>query len=287
MSGFRLSPQQRRLFELSAVGGERLTAGAAFRITGELDLDRFRHAVALLLERFEILTTGFPRVPGLALPVQRPGARVDAEVACAAVDSLAQGERAWRRLFPASEPVADAPPPVRLLLESRGEREHLLVWTQPALLGDAASLGNQVDELLRLYRSTDSPGSGDADPGAEPPLQYADLAEWLNEVVEDEAAAEGPAFWEARSGAATPPPFPLLRADVGERFEPRLCPLPLTADTQAALRRHATDLGLELEALLHAAWAALLTRYADGAPLSVDTDRPPPRPSDGPPRADG
>ena len=69
--GFRLSPQQRRLWLLQQ-GGDRLPyrAQCAILVEGELDATRLRAALSRAVERNEILRTGFQSLPGMAVPVQ-------------------------------------------------------------------------------------------------------------------------------------------------------------------------------------------------------------------------
>ncbi|MGH8615661.1 MAG: condensation domain-containing protein, partial [Gammaproteobacteria bacterium] len=71
LEGYRLSVQQERLWRL-----QQDSATTPFRvqgvieIEGPLDRKRLQEAVGRVVQRHEILRTGFRRIPGLTLPVQ-------------------------------------------------------------------------------------------------------------------------------------------------------------------------------------------------------------------------
>src|SRR5713226_2660593 len=69
-AGFRLSPQQERLWTLAGAEGAGFRAQCAVRLDGGLDVERLRRALASLSERYEILRTTFPRQAGLKVPFQ-------------------------------------------------------------------------------------------------------------------------------------------------------------------------------------------------------------------------
>ena len=64
----------------------------------------------------------------------------------------------------------------------------------PALCADLATLDNLVREISRSYAAC---VGGEDLPGE--PLQYADLAEVLNELLESEDMESGRAYWRAQA----------------------------------------------------------------------------------------
>jgi len=71
--GFRLSPQQRRLwnFQQSLLGNSRaFCAQLVLLLEGELRTRSLQEALAEVCRRNEVLRTVFRRLPGVALPVQ-------------------------------------------------------------------------------------------------------------------------------------------------------------------------------------------------------------------------
>lgn len=69
INGFRLAPQQERLWSLLADGSS-YRAQCALLIEGNLDSNLLKAACQQLVDRHEILRTTFHRLPGMKLPVQ-------------------------------------------------------------------------------------------------------------------------------------------------------------------------------------------------------------------------
>ena len=154
--GFRLSPQQRRLLLLQQAGGEAAwRARCEIRVEGDLEEERLWRAVEQVAARWEILRTVFPRLPGVALPVQE----IRAEPPFPFVKL--EGEPAARRL----------------------------VVELPGLCSDAAGAGLLARDVAVAYLQG-LPGAPPAP--RDEPMQYADLAEWQHELLGEE---QGTAFW--------------------------------------------------------------------------------------------
>jgi len=71
IEGYRLSPQQQRLWQLSQQdGAERYRASCAFMLDGDLDVRKLQAAFRDVVARHEILRTRLEMFPGLKLPLQ-------------------------------------------------------------------------------------------------------------------------------------------------------------------------------------------------------------------------
>src|SRR5262245_27199381 len=71
LSGYRLSPQQRRLWSLLRPGCNRsYQVKCAVRIEGRLDSGHLRTAAQKVIARDEILRTTFKLLPGMTIPMQ-------------------------------------------------------------------------------------------------------------------------------------------------------------------------------------------------------------------------
>ena len=69
LAGYRLSPQQRRLWALRQEGGSyRVQCG--WRLQGGLDRAALLRTLGVLVARHEILRTRFVASPGVKLPLQ-------------------------------------------------------------------------------------------------------------------------------------------------------------------------------------------------------------------------
>ena len=69
IEGFRLSPQQRRLWQTRR-GGAAARAEAVARVSGALDAETLRAAASCVVARHEILRTTFRQLPGMDVPLQ-------------------------------------------------------------------------------------------------------------------------------------------------------------------------------------------------------------------------
>jgi hypothetical protein len=117
IQGYRLSPQQRRLWEL---GLSDRSAVCEVRINGELDLTALREAIRQVVARHEILRTTFKLLPGMTLPVQ--------------VISDSPDNRTFH-----------------VDLIPRATNEHTLIISLPALCADAHSLQCLVSQIADAF----------------------------------------------------------------------------------------------------------------------------------------
>jgi amino acid adenylation domain-containing protein len=273
VQGFRLSPQQRRLCRLAGgIPAAPYRAQGIVSIDGNLDPGALAAALAAVVERHEILRTRLCRLDLLVEPVQVIGppeapllprppdwSGVAAEQAAARLEALAE--------------VGDPNPfdagdlPLEASLVQLGATRHLLRLRLPAFCLDAAGLELLTAEIARTYAAL-----REGRPPAAEPLQYADLAEWQNELLESESMEEARAFWRelplaGRPGLAGPQlPF---EGPAPEVYEPRHLAVPLDPDLTRRVAALDGHLGVPLEAWLLATWRALLARLVEDRDLVV------------------
>src|SRR5215216_4374399 len=70
LQGFRLSPQQKRVWILQREEQQPYQAQCAVLLAGELDPQALTTALAKVVERHEVLRTSFRCLPGMELPLQ-------------------------------------------------------------------------------------------------------------------------------------------------------------------------------------------------------------------------
>ena len=93
-AGFRLSPQQERLWTQAGADAAGFRSQCAVRIEGPVDAERLRAALTSLVGRYEILRTVFPHQAGLKVPFQvilDPGALHGNTLAWKTVDLAEHG----------------------------------------------------------------------------------------------------------------------------------------------------------------------------------------------------
>ena len=258
VEGFRLSPQQRRLWSVSDRGMRPWArAWCALMLEGELETESLRRAVEQVVARHEILRTTFQRRSGSSLfqvvaddvggawrlieALETPGADPQA-----AAQELARQEAAMPFDFARG-------PLLRLRLSTLSSSRHVLLFTVPALCADRKGLYNVARQLATGY-SGDAPGED-----REGTLQYADFSEWQNELLEadDEPAQTARTHWRGSSVATESLPFERMEdvPGVAARSE-----FDLDGELLATIEAYCRAEGFSPGDFLLTCWQVLLSR---------------------------
>ncbi|GAA4632968.1 hypothetical protein GCM10023196_068620 [Actinoallomurus vinaceus] len=264
----RLSHAQRRLWYLARLEGRTATYAMplALRLTGDLDVNALRAALADLVDRHETLRTIFPESDGrpyqVILEDQRPELRVEEpeDLAAALARDAACG-------FDLASEI-----PVRAHLYATGPGEHVLLVVLHHIAADGWSFAPLARDLIGAYASR---AEGRA-PSWEPlPAQYADYTLWQNELLgsEDDPSSlisRQIAYWHAtldglpdQLDLPTDHPRPAQASFAGGQV-----PVRLDADGVTALAR---QLNASVFMVVQAALAALLTRLGAGTDVPIGT----------------
>jgi amino acid adenylation domain-containing protein/non-ribosomal peptide synthase protein (TIGR01720 family) len=265
LEGFPLSPQQRRLWLLQNEGGM-FAARCALSLEGALRVGLLREAVREVVGRHEILRTGFCRIAGSKFPVQVIRESPDFIFEQRDLSGLSPRERELTldahlndvSHLPAAS-VRDAT--VRAHLLKVSAESHVLLLALPALCADARALANIAREIGLCYAA---PERGEALPGE--PLQYADLAEALNELLESEETEAGRAYWRDKdfSGAHSAR-LPLERPAAHEDFATDALGFSLPAATFEKIDALTGSYAASPPAFFLACWQVLLWRLTGQA----------------------
>ncbi len=273
--GFLLSPQQQRLWRLQEGAEATLyRARGALRIEGELDRDALRRALQDLVSRHEILRTAFQAVPGMDLPLQvvlDPAPLSWRETDLSGLDE-GRRESGVAESLRASGPELDLDRGVVLLvtLVRMAPREHLLLLELPALCADPATFENLTLEIAAAYARARGLEPVEEE-GEEPPMQYADLADWQNQLLESAESGEPldrwREYWNEREIAAQldiPLPFEEA-AGPAEPFEPEAVPVPLSLELVTGIENLLREWEVPVALFVLTAWQILL-RKSTGRP---------------------
>ena len=266
LEGYRLSPQQKRLWLLGA-RPPHTGLTCSILIEGPLDPALLGRALDRLVARHEILRTSFERLPGMHLPMQ---VIADTHRGHAALINLkpmdeAELEQAEARQREATATVSGGLE--RTLLVRRGVDKHELVLTLSRLCADVWSVENIVADLAALYGA----GEGDAAP-LDDAIQYTQLSEWQNELLDssEEEDEEGRRYWEGQRGSLPDPPTLPWESSPPTPGPARSLSLELGREELAPLRALAAVQGATLEEVLLAGWLTLLGRLTPGATPRVE-----------------
>lgn len=261
IEGFRLSPQQRRLW-VQQDGGSAFVAQWVCSIEGVLAPEKLARAVRQAVSRHEILRTTFHCPPGVAIPVQVVSERADASwhhTDLSDRDAEDQQRLIAERIL--SERLErfdfEGGPLLRMSLLALSPVRHVLILSLPALCADARALKNLFAEITGAYAS-----GSDSSEEPEEVLQYAQFAEWQNELSEDESGDTGRQYWRNRRHYSyTELKFASsVRSGGDTPLAPQSLPVALDADLLCKLDEVARKQQVTAAVILLAAWEALLWR---------------------------
>jgi amino acid adenylation domain-containing protein/FkbM family methyltransferase len=258
ISGFRISPQQKQLWDLQ----RHCNVGAsvcAVSINGPLDVTHLREAFDRLVEQHGALRTSFQQVPGMDIPVQviadegtlqwrfHDLSSLDEDRRSSQIDELLGEER---------ESLADTATALGASLLRLAPDEHLLIFTLKALCGDLGTLNRLVSEVSLIYSQSSL---------SDAPLQYAEFAEWQNDLFVEDEAPQGKEFWKQTARLGWPEVvLPFRREHAGaERIEVATLEWPVPEVVAKKVQQVAARQGVALPEFLLACWQTLLWRLGD------------------------
>jgi len=151
IEGYRLSPQQRRLWQLQR-GGRAGRSQCALQLDGPVRPEALREALMRVVRRHEILRTRFLSAPGVNFPLQviEEDAGLDWRTTGWGHISADEEEARLRELFAEEERAQQASanePPLRATLVGLSDGRSLLHLSLPALSADAQTFANLTREV--------------------------------------------------------------------------------------------------------------------------------------------
>lgn len=269
--GFRLSPQQRHLWSLQRDGdGCPYRAQCAVLIEGQLDPEGLSAAVQTVSDRYEILRTTVRSVNGTEIPLQWVNQRLTLSVKqhdlSAHISSRQETEIESLFNDDGRTPFNLATGPVlRVSLLKLATDRHILLMSAPSLCADSVSLRILTNEIERLY-------SGVGRDKAHELSQYADLAEWQNDLLESNATQEGTEYWRDAWPSAIPAPrlpFEKPSSLRTAKFEPRFIAAAVDPRLTATIRRFVAGHDSSPSALFMACWQILLWKLTSESDFTM------------------
>jgi amino acid adenylation domain-containing protein len=268
--GFRLSPQQKHLWQLhNSDTSLPYRAQCTVSIESKLDVKVLQLALEQVVNRHEILRTTFHCLPGMTLPLQvitvsglswepyHDFSRCSPQVQESQLEAL------WHQ---ASQQPFDFTqgPLLHLWLIRRSPSQHVLLISLPALCADAITLKNLVSEISRTYAACLQGQELN-----EVPLQYADLAEWHNELLEGAGTEAGRNYWLRQDLSALPVRLPFEAQTTKKAFQPQAYTVTLPPELIAKMRAVTQQLSTSVADFLLTCWQVLLWRFTQQQNLIV------------------
>ena len=274
IGGFRLSPQQKRLWLLKeAASDQAFYSHCVVSIKGESKPELLKAAIRQVFARHEILRTTFCRVPGMTIPLQVINGVCDPVISEYDLSHLSpdsqhtQFEAIVRQLNQEAF-LFERGPLFRLSLVGLSPDERALVVVAPPLCLDARGLQNFVRELGLCYELSLNGGQRQDEP-----VQYADVAEWLNECLEADDPSVAQDYWrnqELLDHIVLELPLS-ARACEARSFNPQTVCISINPETTSAIESVALKYEASTETFLWACWQVLLHRLSGQLKIVVGT----------------
>ncbi len=266
IQGYRLSPQQERLWLLQQEHSGPYCAQCSWLLEGPLDSPKLRRLLNELVERHEILRTTFQNLPDVLIPVQVISDAASIawhEYDLTGLSQLDQQERLetlFQQARELSQDLAQDPLLVCEIVKLEPNR-HVLNLCLPALCADLRSFRNLLSEFCLAY------GDGEL---ANEPMQYADYVAWRHELFESEETRTGREFWRQLDlPVLNTQRLPFERG--ADRFDPRALSLTIASERAARIEARARDYDCDLSTFLLACYQVLLARLSGQSHIAVGT----------------
>ncbi|MRX40046.1 amino acid adenylation domain-containing protein [Flavobacterium sp. LC2016-23] len=198
MESYPLTASQYRFWILSQLEGASLAYNmpAALKLKGELDTDKFKETFQLLIQRHEILRTGFRNTAaGQLRQFIKPVEEIVFEVTEKDF-SHNDGQEALVLNYLKEQNALvfnlEQAPLLRASLIKINKNEHVFFLSLHHIIGDGWSMQLIISEVVKIYNALVQGITIDL-----PPLNfhYKDYAVWINEKIQQEKYQKSKDFW--------------------------------------------------------------------------------------------
>ncbi|WDD36594.1 amino acid adenylation domain-containing protein (plasmid) [Nostoc sp. UHCC 0926] len=200
IDGYRLSPQQKRLWLLQKVErNQPYRAHCSLLLEGSLNLKALNSALHNIVNRYEILRTNFRCLPGMIVPLQVINDRITPSIKYynfSNIDTQEQQANIELIFSQLSQIPLDLERGtlLHLSLVTLSSYKHILLINLPSLLADSVTIKNLVDQISRYYAAYLRD-----EELLDEPVQYADIAEWQNELIEADDTKIAGEYWHGHT----------------------------------------------------------------------------------------
>jgi amino acid adenylation domain-containing protein len=262
IEGFRLSPQQRHLWRLQQNNPKQIyRVRGGILISGNLNKKILKKALQNVVNRHEILRTSFHCLSGMTLPLQAIACTGEVPISEYNLSGLSPEEQESKieALFQQLNLLPldfERGPLWHISLVTLAQDKHLLAANFSALIADSATLKNFTRELSLSYSACACP-----EEPADEPMQYADIAEWQNELLESEETAIGQEYWRKLNIESWDLlTLPWEKKNAEAEFQPQVERVEIRGDLLNSLEAIAPKHKSDISAFLLTCWQILIWR---------------------------
>ncbi|MEW5861366.1 MAG: amino acid adenylation domain-containing protein [Cyanobacteriota bacterium] len=274
IQGFQISPQQKRLWGLQQLDSNQdYQARCYLLMEGCLNVEMLKTSLQEIVARHEILCTHFRCLPGMTIPLQVITESstihwqfIDLSAGNSQEQSL-QLETFFNSIgYQSCNLEGDSL--LQLSLITLSEQKHILLINLPALCADTATLQHLAKEISRTYAACCLGTELDDEI-----MQYADISEWQNELLEGEDTEAGRNYWEKQDFSARLDIELPLEKLVSEpaKFQPQLITQTINSDKVAKITALVSKHETSVPSFLLTCWTILLWRLTKQSDLVIGT----------------
>ncbi|MDZ7967875.1 MAG: amino acid adenylation domain-containing protein [Nostoc sp. DedSLP03] len=263
VEGYRLSPQQKHLWLLQQTDhNQTYRAQCAIKIEGNLDTTNLKMALQDVVNRHEILRTKFHCLPEMILPIQ---VIADSTILSLQYHNLkdlnpqeknAKIETLFDEISNQHFDLGHTPL-LHITLVELSLSHYLLFLSLPAICADTATLNNLVRELSHSYAAYLQ-----GKPLLDEPIQYADVSEIFNELIESKETELGKEYWcQQEISAIFTLKFPFEHQPAKKQeFTPKFITQTINPELALNIEATARTYNTSISILFLACWQILIGR---------------------------
>jgi amino acid adenylation domain-containing protein len=273
IQGFQISPQQKRLWGLQQLDSiQAYQVKSYLSIEGFLNVEILKASLQKIVNRHEILRTHFRCLPGMTIPLQviSDSSTIKWHSIDLSSSNIQEQKNQLEALFKKisnEDCDFERDSLLHLSLITLSEQKHFLLINLPALCADAATLQHLAKEISCTYTACCLGTELDDEP-----MQYADISEWQNELLEGEDTEAGRNYWQKQDFSALlniELPLERLVSDPAN-FQPRFITKTINPDRVAEITAFVSKNGT-VSSFLLTCWTILLWRLTKQSDLVIGT----------------
>ncbi|NBD17979.1 MAG: amino acid adenylation domain-containing protein [Cyanobacteria bacterium] len=262
IEGYPLSPQQERLFSFKKNHGHYIDwIWSQVEIKGKIDFETFEAVIKKIVNENEIFRTNFYHPPEIEFPLQVIADYDDPYIQFSDLTHLNAQEQTTKLNdyleFKKSELIdLEHNSLLEFHLFQTSFQEYILLILLPTLCSDRATLQALINEIANFYQNYNKLIE-------QQPLQYADLAEWQNSLLEDEETKSGREYWCNQDFSSLFNERIYEGKDISlTEFIPQSVDLELNQSDLNKINWITENKNISLKALLLSCWQVLLWRMS-------------------------
>ncbi|MCC5632727.1 amino acid adenylation domain-containing protein [Nostoc sphaeroides CHAB 2801] len=271
ISGFRLAPQQKRLWNLQQ-NSSAFCSQASILIEGNLQPEILQKSIGDVVNRHDILRTSFYCQPGIKTPVMVVtnkslfnseyldlSGSLQEDVSTKTQELLWKARQEYQNISQVS--------PLSLYLIKLSDTQHILIISLPALCADTRTIKNLVNQISQAYSHCCQGKTLN-----EEYVQYVQFSEWQNQLLEDEDAEEAQEYWQQqKSSSLVVLKLPNERQVNNQQFVTDSEQLVISQELSDKIHYFAQKYDIITDVILLACWHILIYRLTGESEIVIGT----------------